>query len=249
VTDFEFQNGVEREGFEFILEDVIDYVYLSSEMDYTYEFKIVFGVRPGVGQTRSYFDQFVGHDLKVEIETYAILLNGSSVWVDASSETIMLRNATVDPNHPIWDSYEPPTIEIFLNGYEEVTVFQGASYVDAGAVLLRNDQDISYRLIKTGEVNIDVVGEYTITYSYTSSETNQSYMVSRIVRVVSMDLATNFEYTGGMQRFVVPIAGRYMLEVWGANGGNSASEWMIEELEAQETGGRGGYSMRNIIPR
>ena len=44
---------------------------------------------------------------------------------------------------------------------------------------------------------------------------------------------TNFDYTGGEQTFVAPVTGVYKLETWGAQGGNSNSEYI---------GGYGGYS-------
>ena len=44
---------------------------------------------------------------------------------------------------------------------------------------------------------------------------------------------TNFDYTGSEQTFVVPVGGVYKLETWGAQGGNSNSEYI---------GGYGGYS-------
>ncbi len=46
-----------------------------------------------------------------------------------------------------------------------------------------------------------------------------------------------FDYTGGEQTFVAPVAGTYKLEVWGAQGG-SANETYI--------GGYGGYSNGNV---
>ena len=43
----------------------------------------------------------------------------------------------------------------------------------------------------------------------------------------------NFDYTGGEQTFTVPCDGEYKLETWGAQGGNSNTEYI---------GGYGGYS-------
>lgn len=50
-----------------------------------------------------------------------------------------------------------------------------------------------------------------------------------------------FNYTGGIQEFVIPVAGLYKLEVWGAQGGNGASRYAISGI-----GGRGGYSLRYV---
>ena len=79
----------------------------------------------------------------------------------------------------------PINIEVSLIGSHNVTVPLGSTYEDAGAILLRNGVDISYRLEQTGTVNTNVAGEYKITWSYTSAETNRTYTATRTVTVVS----------------------------------------------------------------
>jgi len=122
-------------------------------------------------------------------------------------------------------------IEITLNGESEMTILVGESFTDLGAILTRNGQNISYRLTVTGAVNTNVAGQYIITYSYTSTETSQTYTVTRTVNVINA--ITNFNFTGMAQIFTAPVTGQYRLEVWGASGGNNL---------AANTGGRGGYS-------
>ena len=46
----------------------------------------------------------------------------------------------------------------------------------------------------------------------------------------------NFSYNGGIQKFTAPKTGTYLLEVWGAQGGNFGNA----------SGGKGGYSKGNI---
>jgi hypothetical protein len=48
----------------------------------------------------------------------------------------------------------------------------------------------------------------------------------------------NFNYTGGMQSFTVPLYGTSKMEVWGAQGGSTG-------ITASYTGGLGGYSYGN----
>lgn len=57
----------------------------------------------------------------------------------------------------------------------------------------------------------------------------------RITRMepVIPDIEEEFEYTGSVQEWIVPVTGRYLLQAWGASGGNNLAE---------NTGGRGGYS-------
>lgn len=49
--------------------------------------------------------------------------------------------------------------------------------------------------------------------------------------------SVRFNYTGGIQEFVVPASGLYKLEVWGGKGGNGFSRHANSGV-----GGRGGYS-------
>lgn len=50
----------------------------------------------------------------------------------------------------------------------------------------------------------------------------------------------NFAYTGGMQEFIVPIDGLYLLEVWGAQGGDYGSYY-------NKPGGLGGYTKGYVL--
>ena len=114
-SEFRFQNGERRTGFEFELETVLDAVYLDSRLEngertnlsggeyyHTFEFQIVFGVRTNIDKTRDYFIEFMGEDLRLEIETRAELLSRGA-WTDTQHETIMLRNAAINHDHPILD--------------------------------------------------------------------------------------------------------------------------------------------------
>ena len=61
--------------------------------------------------------------------------------------------------------------------------------------------------------------------------------------------AKSFSFTGGVQEYVVTKAGKYMLEVWGAQGGNGNGIYEYNESSATEkqrsnaisVGGKGGY--------
>jgi hypothetical protein len=49
-------------------------------------------------------------------------------------------------------------------------------------------------------------------------------------------LEANFDYTGVMQSFIMPNDGKYQLEVWGAQGGDSSPS------DSLHAGGKGGYA-------
>ena len=122
-------------------------------------------------------------------------------------------------------------ITLSLNGDEEVEVPIGSGYTDAGAKLIKNSVDISDKLVASGSVDVHTAGKYIITYSYYDVETNEDYSVSRTVTV--MPDIFDFHYTGSVQKFTAPVTGKYLLEVWGANGG---------AVSTTTSNGRGGYS-------
>ena len=56
------------------------------------------------------------------------------------------------------------------------------------------------------------------------------------------DIQVDFDYTGGEQTFTVPVSGTYKLETWGAIGGNSVADGVM-----QSNGGYGGYSIGYVF--
>jgi hypothetical protein len=107
---------------------------------------------------------------------------------------------------------EEDVIRLTLNGEAEISILVGSTYEDAGATLIKNNENISEEIIITGSVNTEAAGEYTITYSY------EEYSVTRTVIVTEPAPETDMEYnyTGAVQTYVVPRSGRYKLETWGA---------------------------------
>ena len=72
-------------------------------------------------------------------------------------------------------------------------------------------------------------GKYYLTYNF------GGYYVKR--KVIVGEYTYNFDYTGAVQTFTVPTTGYYLLEVWGAQGGQASSTYI---------GGYGGYS-RGVV--
>jgi hypothetical protein len=60
-----------------------------------------------------------------------------------------------------------------------------------------------------------------------------TYNVSKTIAVA------NFDYTGNVQTYTVPLTGTYKLEVWGAQGGTASNPLGL-------AGGLGGYSQGNL---
>lgn len=121
----------------------------------------------------------------------------------------------------------PP--DITLNGEEIISLQAGQAYDELGATVTDNSGE-EIKLIISGTVDINMVGTYTITYKATDSSGNTATK-TRTVKILIKP--ADFEYTGSVQPWSVPVTGTYKLEVWGAQGGGTY-------------GGKGGYAVGNI---
>ncbi len=73
---------------------------------------------------------------------------------------------------------------ITLNGDAAITLERGTAFTDPGAAATDNlDGDLTAAITTTGEVNINTVGDYTITYNV-SDETPLTASIERTVSVV-----------------------------------------------------------------
>lgn len=77
----------------------------------------------------------------------------------------------------------PPVITLL--GSDPVTVEIGSTYTDAGATAMDDiDGDITTDIIVLNPVDINVIGEYTITYNVTDAAGNPATKVTRTVKVI-----------------------------------------------------------------
>ena len=105
--------------------------------------------------------------------------------------------------------FNPVNIEVELIGASTITIPQGTAFTDPGARVLKNGVEASI-IMGTGTVNTNVIGTYTLTYTYSGVTT------TRTINVVAPSV-TNFNFTGNVQTFTAPEAGTYRLEIWGAS--------------------------------
>lgn len=83
----------------------------------------------------------------------------------------------------------PP--EITLNDSSPIDVAYGSVYTDAGATALDNiDGNITSSIVKTGSVDTNVIGVYTIHYNVSDTAHNTATEVTRTVNVIKADQAT-----------------------------------------------------------
>ncbi len=77
--------------------------------------------------------------------------------------------------------YDPVAPEISLLGMEKITISQGIDFVDPGCTALDNgDGDISSQVTLNSDLNTDVPGTYTLTYSVTDSYGNTASVTRQV---------------------------------------------------------------------
>ena len=80
--------------------------------------------------------------------------------------------------------------EITLIGESEIEVVKGSDYFDAGYYALDNyDGDITGAVTVSGEVDVNRVGDYTVTYTVVDSSKNKSKIKRKIVVVDSVPVS------------------------------------------------------------
>jgi hypothetical protein len=131
----------------------------------------------------------------------------------------------------------PPTITLL--GDNPMTITQGSVYIDPGATAhdIIDGDLTSAIIISTTGLNTSIPGEYAVTYTVTNSNS----LTTTISRQVIVEPATNggdYEYSGNIEYYQVPVDGKYKIEVWGANGGDGANGTFNGA-----SGGNGGYSI------
>ena len=77
----------------------------------------------------------------------------------------------------------------------------------------------------------------------TTDAMNKSFR-SKVVVVATPTKIVDFDYTGTEQVFTAPVSGTYKLETWGAQGGNTTSNF--NNITISKIGGYGGYSLGNV---
>ena len=117
-------------------------------------------------------------------------LSGVRPVINLISSVIIDRgNGTFDSPYSLKEivnvDKEKPVITVL--GNNPITIEQGSTYVDAGATAVDNvDGDITNKIIILSNVNINVLGNYTITYVVSDTSGNKR-SVSRIVNVIEKE--------------------------------------------------------------
>ena len=122
-------------------------------------------------------------DLEITIynnEKY-IAVRGRGKWAGFSA-CGTFRNIRVNEGACAND-FEDPVITLL--GDDPVTINVGDTYVDAGATATDDtDEDIADKIVVTGEVNVNQVGTYILSYDVTDNSGRNAITVTRTVHVI-----------------------------------------------------------------
>ena len=119
---------------------------------------------------------------KVLFSIFGIVL--FSFWVILFTTDVLIHNLNVKPDRDFLSFCETSDTEaptIILNGDKVVTIKLGEGYVDEGADVFDDCDEVE--ITKSGEVDTNTAGLYTISYSAIDHSSNQN-SVERIVRVI-----------------------------------------------------------------
>lgn len=66
--------------------------------------------------------------------------------------------------------------------------------------------------------------------------------IEKTEQVYQKFIKSEFNYTGNVQEYTIPVTGKYLLEVYGAQGGDVTSHVDVCNMDMTYKGGQGGYS-------
>lgn len=130
------------------------------------------------------------------------------------------------------------TKTIYLTGSSDMVTFVGMEYEEPGFYVLNQDGSTMYNdpeVVISGEIGTVPNKSYVLTYTVYDSG---GMVIDRKTRTVTLlEAVNNFQYTGSVKSYTIPVSGLYKLEVWGAQGGSADINYDI--------GGKGGYTYGN----
>ena len=124
----------------------------------------------------------------------------------------------------------PPVINIV--GDNPINALQGMVYTDPGTTVTEEHSGVNGSVVLTGTLNVNQRGTYNVYYDVSDNAGNEATRVTRTVNVI--EAVFTYDYTGSVVPVSLP-AGKYKLEVWGAQGGTYNA--------SNNQGGYGGYSV------
>ena len=167
------------------------------------------------------------------ISTYIIIANRRQAQEEIRRKTELLYESDVENAEEIYNSYfEDESAIIPISNVDQLLKVGTNSYITSGDKIYKCTPSANYKLMTTLSFN---VADYLTKYSSSFSE--QSY--SDVVYTDTSEVIKTKEGTAtSYATLSITQSGKYLLEVWGANGGTFNSSYA--------TGGTGGYSKGTV---
>ncbi|MCX6721077.1 MAG: DUF5011 domain-containing protein [Candidatus Staskawiczbacteria bacterium] len=110
----------------------------------------------------------------------------SVVISDSAGNSITDTSKTITINNSVPGQSDATAPIITLIGNSELTIDAGYAYADAGATAVDDvDGDITAKIAVVNPVDVNVIGDYTITYNVSDAAGNHALEVTRLVHVIA----------------------------------------------------------------
>ena len=161
--------------------------------------------------------------LKTDDDTDGQVLSSNLALVGAKADKI-----------PVLIVATPDYIYAVSTGGEPSNNFSVELYYSDGSskeISLKNEDSLGYE--KTYSKNAD--NSWNVHFTYTEKDTTVETTVKLLPRP-SSEYVVDYSYTGSYEEFTAPKSGYYLLETWGAKGGDAVTS------SATYSGGMGAYA-------
>ena len=165
---------------------------------------------------------------KIDNSTYSVLLDPADSLIEAEQVTLILGadavsdaagNMNDEVSIGIMFDQTPPVISV--NGDSVVYSILGEQYNDAGAsVIDLFDADIANKLVTVNSVDINAIGDYSVTYDVTDAAGNVAVQKVRAVRVVVDPLITIKNYAADQSNSAPIISDFELIGIVGVSNEN-----------------------------
>lgn len=167
------------------------------------------------------------------ISTFTIIMNQRQVQAEIKKKTKELYESDVEDVEQVYQSYFADASSVIpISNVDQLLKIGTNKYIVSGEKIYKCTPDANYKLVKSIKFNVT---DYLTKYSDSFSEQSYSY----IANTPKSEKIKNKEGTATTyETLKITTSGKYLLELWGANGGTYIS--------GSGTGGTGGYSKGTV---
>lgn len=167
------------------------------------------------------------------ISTYMIIANKRQAQEEIRRKTELLYESDVENAEEIYNGYFADANTVIpISNVDQLLKIGTNKYITSGDKIYKCTPSANYKLVKSLKFNVK---DYLTKYPDSFFEQTYSYTVSTPTsEVIKTKEGTATTY----ETLTITKSGKYLLEVWGANGGTFNSSY--------EKGGTGGYSKGTV---